>query len=96
MAGIDLSNNTMFFKYKMYAPQNDAANLFNESNKVSNRTPDRRNCLYWNPNFKFLSGLKGSFSFFTSDTKGEYKIIIQAISKKDGSIRVSEKSFMVE
>lgn len=96
MAGVELPQNSMFFKFKMFEPQFETENLYAENNKVDKHMPDKRNCLYWNPDFQFSSGSKGNFTFFTSDTKGEYEIIVQSTSKKDGSVKVSRKSFTVK
>ncbi len=96
MAGVELPKNSMFFKYKMFSPQNDIVEFNITKDSDNTRIPDRRNCLYWNPDFKFSSGSNASFSFFTSDIKGVYEILVYAISKKDGSIQLSEMSFTVE
>ncbi len=95
MAGIELPPNSMFFKYSLLDElvEKPAAEDFCERKDI--HFPDRRNCLYWNPNLKMSSGEEQQFSFFTSDVSGAYQIIIQAISE-DGTPVYSERTFNVE
>jgi hypothetical protein len=92
MAGIELPKNSMFFKYSLL----DESKLNSTSNRSDIHLPDRRNCLYWNPNMKIAAGKANQFSFFTSDVPGEYQIILQAISKTNGNPVYFEKNFRVE
>ncbi len=95
LAGINLPQNSMFFRYKMFYYK-EKKSTQNKSQYLQSRVPDRRNCLYWNPSFQIAQQSINSFSFYTADIKGEYEIIIQSVSKNDGKILTAEKSFIVE
>jgi hypothetical protein len=45
------------------------------------RKPDLRNVLLWNPNINLNKNLKTSCSFYTSDFKGTYAIVVQGLSQ---------------
>ncbi len=56
--------------------------------------PDFRTTLYWNPNVE--TGKTGStFSFYTSDTRGEYDVVVNGISR-EGKVLFGRASFIVE
>ncbi len=48
--------------------------------QVSDRLPDFRNLLYWSPGVVLGSSGKKSLSFYTSDQKGKYTIVVEGIS----------------
>jgi hypothetical protein len=58
------------------------------------RTPDRRNCLYWNADFDLSK--HDTFSFYTSDVKGEYEIILYSKTGINGKMEISRKRFVVQ
>ena len=78
-AGIDLPENSMFFSYQFYTTekQNEVTKAVTDS-----RIPDRRNCLYWNPEFYPKNGT-GEFTFSTTDVPGTYQVIIQYLNSKN-------------
>lgn len=94
IAGLELPQNSMFFSYQMYSQQHVE---LNNSEVLDRNIPDRRNCMYWNPEFQIPEGAtKGQFSFHMSDEKGEYEIIVQGISQKGSKVNVARKSFVVK
>jgi len=56
-----------------------------EENKTS-RKPDFRHTLYWEPSFKLDNNIS-TVSFYTSDLKGEFKIVAEGITKEGKIIR---------
>ncbi|HER09814.1 MAG TPA: hypothetical protein ENO20_12985 [Bacteroides sp.] len=55
--------------------------------------PDLRNTLYWNSSMDLDPGAKTSFSFYTSDAKGKYEILIRGY---DDTGKFLEKSIPFE
>lgn len=53
---------------------------YDSAEKTDSRLPDFRNTLYWNPDVKFDSQGRATVSFYTSDVKSEYKILIRGVS----------------
>ena len=67
----------------------------NYSSSTTNRLPDLRSTLYWNP-FITVSALgKGTASFYTSDDIGEMRIIIKGFTKQ-GEPFYASSSFEVK
>ena len=62
--------------------------------KRKSRIPDFRNLLYWNPSVLTDSQGKASFSFWTSDIRCDYEIVVEGISE-EGRIFSSAKVFTV-
>jgi hypothetical protein len=97
LAGIDLPKNSMFFGYSSFADKVEYPN-FNwvSPNSRNSRIPDRRNCLYWNPNFQLVNNKENNVSFYTSDTKGSYQVIVQAVTKDGSKLIIAKTEFVVE
>ncbi|MEO9209849.1 MAG: hypothetical protein ABI208_02055, partial [Ginsengibacter sp.] len=66
---------------------------YNSEQEKTNRLPDFRSVLYWNPNLTSLGN--SSFSFFTSDVKGKYVVVIEGLSA-NGAAGISTFTFNVE
>ncbi len=62
-------------------PKSFSSPEYDSAKKTDSRLPDFRNTLYWNPDVKFDSVGKASVSFYTSDVKSEYKILIHGVSR---------------
>jgi hypothetical protein len=95
MAGIELPENSYFFDFKTYEPQNEISFPAYPDSKGNERIPDFRNTMYWNP---FLHGNPSdtiSCEFYTSDNTGEYVVIIRGISEQE-SILEGHCNFKVE
>jgi hypothetical protein len=92
IAGIDLPKNSLFFNYHTYSPSKTCKDY----RLINSRTPDRRNCLYWNPDLDLSNTNTTSFSFYTSDIQGDYEIIVHCISKINGEVTFSVAPLLVE
>lgn len=66
---------------EFYAP------IYETAEQSADRMPDFRNLLFWSPDVNIDASGKKTVSFYTSDQKGKYKIVIQGItsSGKPGS-----------
>jgi len=62
---------------------------------VESRIPDVRNTIYWNPKLQLNPNQSQEISFFTSDIKGEYEVVILG-SDASGKIHEKRVSFTVE
>lgn len=82
-AGRDLNKNSMFFTYGLYSVMDPISDLNWNSN--NSRIPDRRNLLYWNPDIHLYADKEKTFSFYTSDSKGDYIIYVRRKNSKDDS-----------
>jgi hypothetical protein len=95
MAGIDLPENSLFFDFKTFEPQDEIAFPVYSSSAGNKRIPDFRNTMYWNPVVHGNPGQTISYDFYTSDNTGDYIVIIRGISK-EGTILEGHCSFTVE
>jgi hypothetical protein len=70
---------------EFYAP------LYDTPGQVQGRTPDFRNLLYWSPDVKIDASGKKTLSFYTSDQKSTYTIVVQGITAggKPGSTMIN-------
>jgi hypothetical protein len=64
-------------------------------NEGTYRIPDFRNTLYWKPDLRSDKDGKTSVTFFTSDEKGDYTIIVEGITP-DGKAGISRLPFKVK
>jgi hypothetical protein len=81
LAGIELAANSMFFSYNLYSDERCYPADYGE-NLQNSRIPDRRNCLYWQPDFRLTAGKKSTISFYTSDSKGDYIVYVRSKNSK--------------
>ena len=65
------------------------------SNPSNKRKPDFRTTLYWNPNMTINPDDKNSCSFFTSDRKGQYQVVVSGLNQ-DGEYFYGTKTISVE
>ncbi|WP_018630498.1 hypothetical protein [Niabella aurantiaca] len=72
-----------------YAP------VYADGNKGDLRIPDNRTTLLWKPDIELNSRQPLSLDCFTSDFRGDYKIVLQGISSK-GTPVFSEATFTVK
>ena len=83
------SKNHLVYPVGEYLPRTKfAAPEYNLSNK-SNRTPDFRQLLYWNPQEFIVNGTSKVFSFFTSDLCADYLVAIEGITLNGKPISAS-------
>jgi hypothetical protein len=72
----------------------NSPNYSNES-KRSDRKPDFRNVLYWNPDLEKDRDGNYTFDFYSSDLGGEYAIVVRAVSDK-GKVETSQTLIQVK
>lgn len=73
---------------EFYSPRYD-------NNSGQSRIPDLRTTLYWDPQVNIEGVKKSARRFYTSDQKGNYRIVLQGISEK-GQPVFATGSFRVE
>jgi len=95
LAGIDLPENSFFFDFTSFLPQDELAFPRYEVQEFDSENPDYRNCLYWAPDIKAASGQDLELDFFTSDNNGDYIILIRGVGE-DGTILQGKCDFRVE
>lgn len=65
------------------------------NNSTSNRIPDFRLQLLWEPNFNYNQNATGEITFYTSDVPGNYEISIEGFTLEGKPVSL-RKSFSVE
>jgi hypothetical protein len=95
VAGIDLPENSYFFDFKTYEPQDKLSFPAYSGSPGNERIPDFRNTMYWNPFLQGNPSATVTCEFYTSDNTGEYLVIIRGISEQ-GSILEGRCNFSVE
>lgn len=95
LGGIEMDTKDMPLIYEglqlqreFYAPKYDSQNLRNS------RVPDQRTSLYWNASEEVTAGKSSGIQFYASDLAGDYKVVIQGLSK-DGTPGYSTYYFSV-
>jgi hypothetical protein len=92
LSGFPLDRNAYILDYEglqlqrvFYSP------VYDTRDQQSNRIPDLRNVLYWSPDILTDAHGRQQMSFYTSDTRGRYSVILQGITAdgKAGSIMTS-------
>jgi hypothetical protein len=82
LAGFQFDAQTVQLDYEGLQVQREFYKpVYENQSQRSERTPDMRNLLYWNPNVKTGSSGKAEIEFFTSDIEGPYIIRIEGMSK---------------
>ena len=95
LAGIDLPDNSFFFDFTSFLPQDEQAFPRHEDQEFDSENPDYRNCLYWAPEIGIDPGQKVELDFFTSDNSGDYVLLIRGVGE-DGTILQGKCYFSVE
>jgi len=91
MAGIDLPTAGRFITYAMInCEQKQAFPVV-----TSQRVPDLRNCLYWNPALVTAKNGSVKVSFGTGDNTGNFLIVVKGIGK-DGLLKVATKEILIQ
>lgn len=80
-AGLDLNKNSLFFSYDLFSDVPPVAEFVNIPE--GQRTPDRRNLLYWNPDIRLPDGGKLTISFTASDCTGDYEVVVRSKGHPD-------------
>ncbi len=95
LAGIDLPENSFFFDFTSFLPQDNLDFPRYEDQEFDSADPDYRNCLYWSPDIKAAPGQDLELDFFTSDNSGDYMVLIRGVGE-DGSILQGKCNFRVD
>jgi hypothetical protein len=95
LAGIDLPENSFFFDFTSFLPQDEPVFPRHEDPEFDSENPDYRNCLYWSPDIKAAPDQDIGLDFFTSDNSGDYIVLIRGVAE-DGSILQGQCNFIVE
>jgi len=95
MAGIDIPRNSLLFNFKTFAPQQEIEFPDYTTNTNDERIPDFRNCLFWIPDIKMNAGEEVRFDFYSSDSQGEYMVVVRGITT-DGVILEGQCNFVVK
>jgi hypothetical protein len=77
------------FQREFYSP------VYENEEQISSHMPDFRNVLYWSPHIYTNAQGSTEISFFTSDMKGKYVVVLQGINA-DGRVGVKTVSFEVK
>jgi hypothetical protein len=77
------------FEREFYSP------VYKSREQIASRLPDFRNVLYWSPNIITDKKGKTEFSFYTSDQKGQYIVVLQGMNQ-DGKIGGEVVGFTVK
>jgi hypothetical protein len=89
---IDLPSSGLLVNYSMLdVPWINSA----QDGVKDSRLPDVRNTLYWNPKLHLHPNQSQKISFYTSDLKGEYEVLIRG-SDASGKFLEKRVSFTVE
>jgi hypothetical protein len=82
MAGLQLNNRALILEYEglqlqreFYSPKYD------NTQNGSNRLPDFRNVLVWDPNIVIGKSREAHISFYSSDRKGRYMGVVEGINQ---------------
>lgn len=81
LEGFELDPQALVQEYEgLQAPREFYAPRYDTSQEKQSRLPDLRNLLYWNPNVN-TSTLQGeALSFYTSDQRGRYLVVVQGLT----------------
>ncbi len=93
-AGIKFPKSSVFIEYPTINKPINKKYLFNENLTLNKRIPDFRTTLFWAPGIK-LDNKGYEFNFPTSDSKGEYEIVVKGYSP-DGEIYFGRKQITVD
>ena len=78
--------NTLVFDYEgLQFPREFYSPVYETQESLSSHLPDFRNVLYWSPDIKTDTHGKTEISFYTSDKKGNFRVVLQGITA-DGKV----------
>jgi len=83
MNGYELDAGSVVVDYDALQQQREFYSpAYETPQKYSNRLPDFRTLLYWNPSLKTVDTGNGDIEFYSSDIAGRYVVIVQGISDR--------------
>jgi hypothetical protein len=92
LSGFPLDRNAYILEYEGLQLQREFYSpVYDTRDPQSSRIPDLRNVLYWSPNILTDTQGRQQMSFYTSDVRGRYSVVIQGITAdgKAGSMMTS-------
>jgi hypothetical protein len=96
LAGFQLHPTAVSLNYEGLQRQREFYSPVYENEKQRNsRMPDRRNLLFWAPQITLNEQGKHQLEFFTSDLTGDYKIVVEGITR-NGYSGSAETTFTVK
>jgi hypothetical protein len=88
LGGIELPENSSFLNFQNFEEQDSIQFPDYSNNSITEMNlPDFRNCLYWDPDLKIGLSKSTDVHFFTSDSKGEYIIVVTGITRSGEIIK---------
>jgi len=79
--GLELNPRAVIIDYEGLQQQREFyAPAYETEAQLLSRLPDFRNVLHWEPQIKYDGTGQQQVSFFTSDRKGKYRVVIQGVS----------------
>ncbi len=94
LEAFEIDPNALVLDYKgLQAKRLFNAPVYENGGQQENRVPDFRQLLYWNPDLQINK--KQNLSFYSSDSKGNYIINVQGVSK-DGKLLNQTAAFEVK
>ena len=95
LAGFQFDPNVLILKYEGLQLQREFYSpIYETQDEIESRLPDFRNVLYWSPDVNTNESGKKQISFYTSDVKGKYIVVVQGITN-DGKAGVQTATFTV-
>ncbi|MGV3658433.1 MAG: hypothetical protein ACO1NX_10770, partial [Chitinophagaceae bacterium] len=94
--GLALNPRAVIIDYEGLQQQREFyAPVYETEQQLLSRLPDFRNLLHWAPQVKYTGPQKQELSFYTSDRKGKYVVVVQGLSR-DGHAGVTTFSIDVK
>jgi hypothetical protein len=95
LGGYELDPNAIVVEYEGLQRQREFYSpVYETQNEKESRIPDLRNLLYWSPSVKTSKDGKQQLSFYTSDLKANFAIVVQGLTS-DGLSGSSVTTFSV-
>jgi hypothetical protein len=80
LSGFTTDESMLSIKYEgMQLQREFYSPTYNTTERISSRMPDFRNTLYWSPNVNTSAKGTANLSFYTSDRKGKYIVVLQGL-----------------
>jgi hypothetical protein len=95
LSGFPLDRNAYILEYEGLQLQREFYSpVYETRDEENSRIPDLRNVLYWSPRIKTDTRGRQQVSFYTSDVRGRYTVVLQGITS-DGRVGSARTSFFI-